>query len=427
MKKRFSLAALFIVAAMAAMPFLSQAQTNHNTNASLEQIHAEIDALKAQRDILDDQAAPTDQAAQIAAAESLPPDEYYKGVVLKLEDQSTHDVGGAKETITEYRVKITSGKEKETEVSVQISDLDQTFKSRTFEPGDLVVMVKSWQPDQPAKWYFADNYRIRPLFWIALLFLLAAVIFGRLRGLTSVLGLGVTVAVIIYYVVPRIAAGHDPLVTCLIAAVAIATLSLYLAHGFNTRTSIALVSTLITLGISAWMAVSWVHWARLFGMGSEDAIFLQGAGLPDIDLRGLLLGGILLGVLGILDDITTAQAAIVEELKRANSKLRFKELYSRGISVGREHIASLINTLFLAYAGASLPLFLLFSVNKGQPLWFIVNSETIAEEIVRTLVGSVCLILAVPITTALAASYFSDRKLADSDTGGLHEITHHHH
>jgi uncharacterized membrane protein len=119
-----------------------------------------------------------------------------------------------------------------------------------------------------------------------------------------------------------------------------------------------------------------------------------------------LLGGIMLGVLGVLDDITTAQSAVVDELKRANPSLPFKELYKRGLSVGREHIASLVNTLFLAYAGASLPLFMLFTVYRDQPVWFLLNNEVISEEIVRTLVGSVCLILAVPITTALAAAIF---------------------
>ena len=110
--------------------------------------------------------------------------------------------------------------------------------------------------------------------------------------------------------------------------------------------------------------------------------------------------------------------------KDANPKLKFAELYRRGLSVGKEHIASLINTLFLAYAGASLPLFLLFSLNKTQPLWFIINSEVIAEEIVRTLVGSICLILAVPITTAIAASFYSDYKV---HAEGMPEELHHHH
>jgi uncharacterized membrane protein len=132
----------------------------------------------------------------------------------------------------------------------------------------------------------------------------------------------------------------------------------------------------------------------------------------------------MLGVLGVLDDITTAQSAVIEELKRANLNLTFRDLYKRGISVGKEHIASLVNTLFLAYAGASLPLFLLFAVYKQAPVWFTLNSEIISEEIVRTLVGSVCLILAVPITTALAAAFFT-RYAPDEHAHGV--TPHHHH
>ncbi len=167
------------------------------------------------------------------------------------------------------------------------------------------------------------------------------------------------------------------------------------------------------------MAVAAVSFTHLFGMGSEESLFILGD-LPGISLKGLLLGGIMLGLLGVLDDITTAQSAVVDELKQANQSLSFSELYRRGLSVGREHIASLINTLFLAYAGASLPLFLLFSLNQGQELWMIFNNEMIAEEIVRTLVGSTGLILAVPITTALAAYVFQKRSSA------IHKETHHH-
>jgi uncharacterized membrane protein len=180
------------------------------------------------------------------------------------------------------------------------------------------------------------------------------------------------------------------------------------------------VGTLITLGISVFVAVKIVSWTHLFGTGSEDALLLQSLS-GNVNLRGLLLGGMILGLLGVLDDVTTGQAAIVEELRDANPALSVKELYRRGLSVGREHITSLINTLFLAYTGATLPLFLLFTLNQGQPFWMIVNSEQISDEIVRTVVGSSCLILAVPITTLLAAYFFGKMKW------GKHSGRHHPH
>lgn len=364
--------------------------------------------------------APADDVLQAIAR--LPRDEYLKGVIESLQEEGEREIAGVSEKFKIYLVRLTSGAETGKTVSIDVGDLVISNRSRDYAVGDKVVVVKSYQPDQTANYYIADNYRVRPLAWIALIFFAVAVIFGRMRGFTSVLGLATTVVIIIYFVVPRIVAGGDPLMTCLIAGLMIAAVSLYLAHGFSKRTTLSLVSMLLTLAISAWIAVKWVAWSDLFGTGSEDALFLIGFGLDNLDLRGLFLGGIILGLLGILDDITTAQTAVVEELKRANPSLNFIELYRRGLSVGREHIASLVNTLFLAYAGAALPLFLLFAVNQAQPLWFTVNFESIAEEIVRTLSGSIGLILAVPISTALAASYYSERAVAG--TAAPH--THHH-
>ena len=149
-------------------------------------------------------------------------------------------------------------------------------------------------------------------------------------------------------------------------------------------------------------------------------MFIQTGELSAVNLRGLLLGGIIIGALGVLDDITTAQTAAIDEISKANPRLGFRELYRSGTSIGREHIASLINTLALAYAGASLPILLLFSINEEMPMWTILNSEFMAEEIVRTLVGSSALLLAVPISTYLAARAFAHGKHTRAATGHVH-------
>ena len=167
---------------------------------------------------------------------------------------------------------------------------------------------------------------------------------------------------------------------------------------------------MITLGIAAALSIISVSLAKLSGAAQEEASYLHLEALPTLDLRGLLLGGIIIGALGILDDVTTAQVAVVDELKKANPSLSHGELYRRGISVGQEHIASLINTLVLAYAGASFPLLLVFALDKTIPLWVSLNAEFIAEEVVRTLVGSIALVFAVPISTFLAAYFFSRKK-----------------
>jgi uncharacterized membrane protein len=210
--------------------------------------------------------------------------------------------------------------------------------------------------------------------------------------------------VLAFYIVPQLLAGGNPLAVILIGALCMATFSLYLAHGFTRRTTVAVVSTLITICIALLLSVVFVAATKLLGMGSEEALYLQSAPGTSINLKGLLLGGIIVGALGVLDDITTAQAAAVDEIAKANPILSTQELFRRGLSVGGEHITSLVNTLVLAYAGTSFPALLLFTLYE-RPLWVVMNTEVITEEIVRTLVGSIALMCAVPITTLLAA-YF---------------------
>jgi len=245
---------------------------------------------------------------------------------------------------------------------------------------------------------------------IFLTFVGLGIIFGRKHGLSALLGLGVSLAILAYFIVPQIIQGRDPLLVSLVGSYSIAFLSIVVAHGIKKRTLVALVSTFITLGAAAGFAILFVSAARLFGTGTEEAVLLQLGPLEDINIQGLLLGGILIGTLGVLDDITTAQAAAIDELKKANPSLDFRALYRHGIDIGREHIAALINTLVLAYAAVSLPMFLLFSLYRTQPIWVVLSSDRVAEEIIRTLVGSSALILAVPITTVLAAWFFSRKR-----------------
>ena len=170
-----------------------------------------------------------------------------------------------------------------------------------------------------------------------------------------------------------------------------------------------MLSSILSLGLAVAVDLLFVYLAKLSGAGTEEAFYLQ-FGSTSFNLKGILLGGIILGVLGVLDDVTTGQVAAVEEIHLANTSFKFKELYKRGLSVGREHIASLVNTLVLAYVGVSFPLLLLYNSQKLQPFWLVINSNFMAEEIVRTLVGSVVLVVAVPLTTFLAAMFYSDKK-----------------
>lgn len=303
------------------------------------------------------------------------------------------------------RVRIDVGKEKGADVNVNYLNTYSKSNEQVFAKGDSLVIVKS-ADETDAQYYIVDRYRLPALAIILAVFFLLIFIFAGKRGITSFLGLGFTILVLALYIVPKIAHGGNPFIVSFIGAVMIAFVSLYLAHGFNKRTTIAVIATLITIALALVASSLAVYISALSGIGSEDAVYIQSSGLGDISLRGLFLGGIIIGLLGVLDDVTTAQSATVDELKKANPLFGVKELYTRGISVGREHITSLVNTLVLAYAGTSMPLILSLSLNI-QPFWVTLNSEFLAEEIIRTLVGSIMLVIAVPLSTILAAYLYN--------------------
>ncbi len=335
------------------------------------------------------------------------PDQYFLGRVEQIVKTGQHETEGYIQKYQVSRILITSGVEKGQTIDIEHAESTLAGAPKV-ELGDRVVIVKI-TTDGAADYYLADKWRLPALGGLLVAFLLLILVLARWQGIRSIIGLAISIGVIGWFVVPQIIAGQNPILISIIGAIFIMLVSLYTAHGFNLRTSIALGSTAITFVIAAILAAIAVSLCQLFGLGSDDTLTLQLAPGAAINLKGLLLGGIILGTLGVLDDITTAQAAVVDELHSANPSLNHQELYRRALSVGREHISSLVNTLFLAYAGASLPLFLAIVVNRTQPLWTVINSEAVAEEIVRSLVGSITLVLAVPITTALAAAIISKR------------------
>lgn len=354
-------------------------------------------------------------------------DEYSLGKVLEVVRTGQRTIEGYTQEYQVSRIELLSGAERGKKIDIEHSILT-TGGQPKVQVGQTVVMVKI-NSEGSSSYFIADDYRLPALAFIFGIFILLTFIFARRKGLMSLFGLALSVAVIMLYVVPRIAVGENPLFVSLTGAIGVMFVSMYLAHGFALRTTVALVATSITFAIAIGLAYAFVVMGRLYGFGSDEAMFLQLGSVQGINLRGLLLGGILFGVLGVLDDVTTAQVATVEELKLANPSFGVKELYRRGLSVGREHITSLVNTLFLAYAGASLPLFLLFTTIGTQPWWVIMNGEIVAEEIVRTLVGSTVLVLAVPIATLLAAVVMANIKVSPQAEGSVapEKNSHHHH
>lgn len=336
-------------------------------------------------------------------------DEFYRARVVDVSEQTIREENtvSARKNI---HVRIESGSEKGNEINILGDQEIDTINGKKISVGGTIVVSRTTIGDE-VRWQVIDHYRIPQLGWVFVLFFVLVFSFTRKRGVLSLVGLGVSIAIIWWGVIPLILAGNNALAVSLGGAIAIAVISLYLAHGLRMRTTVSVVSTVVTLCVSVGVGSLFIWMSRLTGVGSEDAFFLQLSQSGDaLDLQGILLGGILIGALGVLDDITTSQTAAVEEIYKANPKFSKKELYKRGLSVGREHITSLVNTLALAYIGASFPLFLSLPANISQPSWLLFNSEFIGEEVVRTLVGSTALVLAVPLTTLLAVYVFCRTK-----------------
>ena len=250
-------------------------------------------------------------------------------------------------------------------------------------------------------YYYQDRDRMSSLWWLILLFAVTVICLARVRGLLALFAMGGTVLMLVKFIAPSVLDGNDPVLVCVVAAAAIAYFSLYFTHGFSLMTTVALAGTLIALGLT--LGISWIFFelAKFSGYSSEEAFVLPFLA-ESLDVRGLLLGGTIIAALGALDDVTVTQAATVLELSARNKALSTRQLMMSGLRVGREHIASIVNTLLLAYAGSSIPLLLLFAVSE-QSLGDVANSELIAIELVRTLCGSIGLVAALPITTYLAA------------------------
>jgi uncharacterized membrane protein len=266
--------------------------------------------------------------------------------------------------------------------------------------GDVVFLSSVSFEDGLVDYQYADQDRGITLLLLGVLFAAAVIGLGRIRGIAALVGLVLSVAILLWFILPAIISGEDAVLVALVGGGAIALVSLYLAHGYNPLTHVAALGAFSALVLTTGLSWLVLAVANFSGVATEEAFFLTA--LPDVDLNGLLLAGVVLGAIGALDDVTVTQASAVWEVHGANPSLESSDLYASGLRVGRDHIVSTVNTLLLAYAGASLPLLILFTL-AGQSLAFVASSEVVAVEIVRTLVGSIGLVAAVPATTWLGS------------------------
>ena len=266
--------------------------------------------------------------------------------------------------------------------------------------GDTIVLAYYPDAGEGFEYSYADRERRSPLLLLAAVFAVAVVALGRWKGARALAGVGVSLAILATFILPALLDGGDPVLVALVGAGAIAVIALYLAHGINVGSTIALIGAFASLALVALLAWGFVELTELSGRAAEEAGHLQIIA-SQVRLQGLILAGVVIGTLGVLDDVTVLQVSAVWELHHANPEMPRRAIYRAAIRIGRDHIASTVNTLVLAYAGASLPLFLLLT-QAHEGLSDIANSEVVATEIVRTLVGSIGLVASVPITTLLA-------------------------
>lgn len=324
--------------------------------------------------------------------------------VLEILETGTLDFGGnaTQQPYQRARVEILQGPYRAQKLTVDYA-LRQNTDSLRLQIGQEILVTVSARPEGGTAAYFTDFIRTPALLWLFLTFVAFSLLISGWKGVRSLASMGISFVVILGFIIPQILAGNDPLWVSIAGSFFLLASTLYLVYGWTLKTHAAAFGTLFALCVTGALAVLFVNLARLSGFGDENALFLAQQINFNLNLRGLLLGGMLIGALGVLDDLVITQASVTFEIHAANPNLPFAALYRRAMHVGRDHVAATVNTLVLAYAGAALPLFLLFSLS-GQNALNLLNLEFVSEEVVSTMVGSLGLMSAVPITTLLASA-----------------------
>ncbi len=323
--------------------------------------------------------------------------------VTKILDEGQIVLNGKAQLYQVMRVQVLDGEFKGIPFDIDYGKRSLRYEDFRFVPGDEVYVLLSQGPNNVITAYYDDYVRSKPLAILFAAFVLSILILARWKGLGSLIALAVSMLMIVGYIIPHILAGEDPVKVSLIGSMILLGVTLYLTYGWNLKTHASVLSMLLSLLLAGGLSLLFVSISRLTGYGDENSLFLMQQSSIQIDPRGLLLGGMIIGALGVLDDLVTSQSAAVVEIHDANPALGFRTVFQKAMRVGQDHVAATVNTLVLAYTGASLPLLLIFTLGNGQFTYFI-NSEFLAEEIVRTLAGSLALIAAVPISTVIATA-----------------------
>ena len=338
---------------------------------------------------------------------------FYTGKVVSIPKEGYRTIEGQQTPYQIVNVLMQTGPDKGKTITINHGGgTTSILASQEVSVGSTVILEQMHNANGKASYDIYDTYRIPMIVYIFLAFALLILLVAGLKGIGSLLGLSISLVVILGFIVPQILQGANPLVISLIGSLIILFVTTYLAHGVSKQTTVALLSTFIALMFSVALSYFFVHLSHLTGT-NDETMTLQFGQTGKINLQGLLLASIIIGTLGALNDMTTTQAATVFSFAREHARATFKKLFSIGFEIGREHIVSMVNTIVLAYAGSALVIFLFFVFNpQHMPWWVILNNEDISDEIIRTLAGSMGLVLVVPIVTVFAA-VVSDTKVKE--------------
>lgn len=287
-----------------------------------------------------------------------------------------------------------------------ISDLE-VLNSSVYKKGDRVFISSHENIEGEEIFYIIDVVRTRSLLILFILFLVIVLLVAKIKGLRALLSLFLSFLVIIKFIIPRIIVGNDPFLISLIGGLVIMTFIIYLTEGWQRKSHLSILAVFVSLIVILLLSLVFVYLTKLTGLAQEETLFLIGINDLSINFKGLLLAGFIIGAIGVLDDIIVGQIEVTESLRLANDKLSSRDIFLMAYKVGNTHLGAIINTLFLTYTSVALPLLLLFVINKSGGLnsEVFINTEVVSTEIVRTLIGSIGVILSMPIATFFGAYY----------------------
>lgn len=342
-----------------------------------------------------------------------------EAVVLSVKDQKVLTDGGIKRKYQKLELMATSNAQKGKKITLE-HGLVPVVNTPEYNVGDKVSVSVTKGPDGKDTYFITDYIRRDSLYILLGIFFVVCVVVGGLRGLRSFIGMLVSFVIIFLVVLPLILKGYDPILVAILSSIVVIPVNFYLTHGINKKTTSAVIGTIIALVLTGILAQIFVNAGHLTGLTSDEASVLSAMKKGIVPMKGLLMAGIIIGALGVLDDITISQSSIVFQLRNTAEKLKFWQVYRKSMDVGQDHIASMVNTLVLVYTGAAMPLLLIFADNT-KSFTEIINYEMIAEEIIRTLVVSIGLVLAVPIVTFIA-TVLSDRETKRAAKEIIHSL-----